>query len=336
MAILWCGGEDIDFPNGTAFSIDTSTTAARRTAYARCTLTMNSANSMGRSVVFPGGAVTSAWLTARMYYGNVPPSGQGGHIGVGLSGTSKGLFVGGGASTGGKVTLYKYDGTTWTALSAESGTSLASGSLYKLDMQVTSYGASATVNVYWGGSLIITYSGDVTVSGMTNFDSVFSAVGAFASYGATLSEMIVASEDTRLMGLCTLAPSAAGDANAWTQTTAGANGYQDINDVTIDDSKVWYVNSTAQDGQVNLLDLPAGAYSVKAVKIAARCAMSVGSTPTNIDLGIKSGGTIDPGASQALGTSWAYYERYMATNPVTSAAFTVSDANALQLNFRSA
>jgi hypothetical protein len=119
-----------------------------------------------------------------------------------------------------KQALQKYDGSKLTTL-ATAGTSLfpSNNALYtfKLDMQVISYGSTATVNVYVNGALHINYSGNVTVSGLSKLDAF--GVGNFTTRGNPLlkvSEIITADEDTRSMSLVTLAPNAAGSTDNWT------------------------------------------------------------------------------------------------------------------------
>ena len=110
MAILWCGGEDVDFQAGAAVSVDTTSTN-RCSAYSRCALYPTTAAAMVKGTPFAGGAVTSAWLSCQAKITN-PTTGQGGMIGLGRSGSTKGLFIGNGVSTAAKLTLYKYDGSS--------------------------------------------------------------------------------------------------------------------------------------------------------------------------------------------------------------------------------
>jgi hypothetical protein len=106
MAILWCGGEDIDFQNG-SLPIALATGGRFRTGYARSALAPLVANAMKGSQ-FPGGAVTSAWLSFRAFKVNATTSTRWG--GFGQFSSLKGLMVGSNASTATKLTLYKYDG----------------------------------------------------------------------------------------------------------------------------------------------------------------------------------------------------------------------------------
>jgi hypothetical protein len=294
------GGEDIDFPNGSAPSVTAG--VSFRTGYGRCALQCGTGgNASTRSLSFVGGTVTSAWLHAQLYVNTAFTNQH--YIGLGLnSAGNKGVFVGSNSSTAAKCVLYTWDGSTATQLAAESGSSLASGTLAAIDMQITSYGASSTVNVYINGTLAITFSGSTAISGVSNLDCVLLGCSSSSGYS---SEIIVADADTRSMSLLTQAPNAAGDANNWT------NAYTNINPVSINDANVIFVNTTAQDFQANLIDLPSGTFTVQAVKAAVRAEVTAGSTPTSLKIGVKTGGTVNVDAGRTPTAAFTTYERLM-------------------------
>jgi hypothetical protein len=325
MTILWCGGEDVDFPAGNSASTNGS---AFRASYARVSLSCSGAATVSaRSLAFSGGALTSFWLHAQMAL----TVGANPFRGIGLSqtanGTASGLYVGNDNGNNNKVALWKLDGSTWTELASESGASLSTVP-QPVDMQVISFGATATVNVYVGGTLRIAYSGSTAITGVSNLDcvSIPGNSGVLVS-----SEIIVADADTRAMSLVTMAPNAAGDANNWTTGT-----FASINPTTINDANVIAVNTTAQDFQANCIDLPTGSFGVAAVKLAARMEVTAGSTPTSLKLGVKTGGTVNVDAGHAGTAAFTTYERLMTQNPVTSAAWLASAMNALQMDLQSA
>jgi hypothetical protein len=327
MTILWCGGEDIDFPNGTPISVRTSTSF--RTGFARCGLSCSVSSSVSRSQSFAGGAITSGWLHFQIWNNagttTVPFAG----LGLNSAGNG-GIFVGSSTTVTGKCSLYKWDGTTLTQLASEAGTSLpGSASAAAIDLQISSYGASSTVNVYVNNNLVIAFSGSTAISGIANLDCA--GVWCNASGQWFVSEIIVGDADTRSMSLLTMAPNANGDANNWTTGT-----FASINPVTINDANVIAVNTTAQDFQANLLDLPAGSFGIQAVKVAARAEVTAGATPTSVKLGVKTGGTVNVDAGHALTAGFITYERLMTQNPVTSAAWLSSAMNALQMDLQSA
>jgi hypothetical protein len=341
MNILWAGGEDIDFP---ITGIMTVTSGARaRSGWARGALTQNVTNGAGvpaKTAPFTGGTVTSAWLS----FEQIATPSAGSFVNVGLvgfclSGTVKSLGIGADATTQTKLSLFKYDGTTKTALAAEGGTSLVLNTLQRFDIQVTNYGASATVNVYVNGTLVINFTGDVTVSGMTNFDSIIFYGGQNGGNPGTttntnISEIFVADSDTRgVLGLQTLALTGAGTTNAWTNNT-----FTNINGISFSDSNPTSSNTVAQDQQYTVTTPTPAAYSVIAVTQSARLARPATATPTQVKLGYKNGagGSFGTGAAKTPGVGYALATQIDGINPVTGVAFTQSDLAALQLCMESA
>lgn len=327
MAILWCGGEDIDFPNnGTAAVITSSSTF--RSGYARCSV--DSSTNFATSNTFAGGAVTSFWATFRLGFTNVTPTNLR-MFGFTHSAATAGagLWIGV-SSPFGKTTLFKWDGTTQTTLASETGTSIINNGNNRIDVQVTSFGATATVNVYVAGVLVITFSGDVTVTGVTSIDSV--VLGQVGGTSGTTSEVMLANEDTRAWpGLLTLALTGAGTTDQWTGL------FSTINGTTFSDTSPNYTNVTAQDQQFNVTDPPSGAFAIKGVKITARMAKSASGAVSQVKLGYNSGGTVafGTGATKAPTTAYATYEQLDVTNPVTGNAFSQSEITALQLDMQS-
>jgi len=320
MAILACYGEDIDFIAPASVSVGTSS-GAYRSAYARCSLSCFSGT---RTLPFAGGAITSAWLSAYVSFN----TGLSNRKWLGLvssaSGNNSGIWIGVGSSTS-KLALFKFDGTTLTTLASEAGNSL--GGLSKIDVQLVNYGSSSLVNVFVNGALVIAYSGSTAISGVSNLDCVGMAGDSTSNQG--MSEIIVADEDTRSFSLLTMAPTGAGTTDQWTGAVTTING------TSFSDANPNFTNTTGQDQQANITDPPTGIFGVKAVKIAARAAPSVGSTPTKIKLGYNSGGTVAVGVAQTLTNSFATYEQLDATNPVTGTAWSFSDLAALQVDIKS-
>lgn len=332
MSILWCGGEDIDFPNGG--NVSTDVTAARfRSGYARCGVQASGNQQYRSSLAFAGGAVTSTWFSFTLAYNSASTLSQ---LLIGLidsANAPKGVWIGCSATAfhALRAALYKFDGTTKTML-AEGNGDIWVGGIYtpmRFDLQLVSYGASATLNLFINGTLLVTYSGDVTVSGVTGVSAVGISSGG---NGSVLSEIIVADEDTRAFpGLATLALTGAGTTDQWTGI------FSDVNGTSFSDATPNFTNTNAQDQQYNWTDLPAGTFAIKAVKIAARMAKSASPAVTQVKLGYKSGGStgFGTGATKALTTAYATYEQIDSTNPVTAAAWVQSDMNALQVDAQS-
>ena len=327
MSVLWCGGEDIDFPTGGAVVVDT--TASRfRSGYAKCSI--HGANVYLQSKAFPAGAVTSCWLSFRAYFNTTPGVNS---LAAGLVNTStpsSGLWVGVSSSSTSKLGLFTYNGTTKTQLAAEAGNSINGSTVQRIDMQLVSYGATANVYVYIDGTLVISVtSTDVTIGGLTNLN----AVGVQGLQGATtfigMSEFIVADEDLRgFPGLVTLALTGDGTTTDWTGV------YSTINGTTISDANPNYTDTNDLLQEFDVTNLPAGSFAIRAVKIAMRAAKATG-TPTQIALGYNEGGTVTVEGDIALTTAYATYEQLDLVNPRTAAAWDQSIMNALQLTAKS-
>jgi hypothetical protein len=327
MSVLWAGGEDLSFQNGTLPTVNTSG-GNFRSGYTRCALqTVTSGPAKGNQ--FSGGAITSAWFSCRAAIliggANI------GIFGAGLySSSGKGLYVACASTTSYFGIYTSLDGITLTALATS--TTAHPGGTPKIDMQITSYGATATVNVYVNGALIVTFTGDVRVSGMTNFDCVSLPIcnPSNPAQAAFISEVIVADEDTRTFSLVSMAGTGAGDTDDWT------GAYTDCNPITINDANAVYTATAAKDEQFNITDLPSGTFSVKACLVAARAEKTSGSPIGTLKLGWKTGGTVNVDAGRSLTTAWATYERLALLNPVTATNWLQSEMNALQEDLQSA
>jgi len=318
MSILWCGGEDIDFQGGAAPTIRGALSG--RSSYER---TSFASFSYMRSNPMATG-ITSGWASC---FCGFSANYTGSYFGFGNFGENKGLYLGAGS---GVWTLRKHDGSSESVL--YTSTAPAPGGIYKFDLQLTSYGAAGTLTAYVNGIQVCTYTGDISLPSVTDFKCIACQSHGVSNGAPTdeFAEFIIADEDTRAFSLVTLYPNAAGDANAWT------GAYTDIDESTLNDADMVYSNTGDADMQVNLSGLPTGVYSVKAVMASARAYRDAASTPDGLALGIRNGtgGSLDYGVKQTLSTSWTTYNRLMTTNPVTAAAWAVSEIAGLQLNLR--
>lgn len=345
MNILWAGGEDADFQLwGGATSIDT--TAGRfRSGWARCTIQSNQlqSNSQGfpqtRSAPFQGGAVTNCWYTFRGYFNNGGGANFNNNncVALGKSGNFGYLTIG---ISGSQFQIVKLDASTGTrtVLATESGSDFAMNTLYRFDIQVSNYGASGTVTVYVNGTVIMTFTGNIAVTGITNLDTVIIPSTTGTNAGSFYSEIIVADSDTRsIQGLATLALTGAGTTTGWSNNT-----FSNINGTSESDNNPTNVNTAAVDQQYTVTNINTAipSFAVLACKITARAARTSSSTPTNVKLGYGSAGSgfFGSGASKAITSNIGYtvYEQYDTINPITSAAFTPTDMSTLQLDLESA
>lgn len=328
MSILWCGGEDIDFPNGSACAPPITTGGRFRSGYSRFALNLQSYTGECYSNPFPGGAITSFWLSFQWYFGyattNIHPRS------IGLVNTAyptRGLFFGSVNGTP-DVRVTKYDGTTLTTVASSSDNSLFAG-INKIDVCVTSYGATANLKVYVNGSATpsIDVSGvDLSVSGIADLNAV--RILGLGNVFISISEIIVANEDTRTFSLVTHYPNEASGTLDW------SGAYTTIDENAIADADLTNVNTNDKDAQYGISATPAGSFAVHAIKIAARATKTSDSTPTKLQLGLYDGATIDVDAGQTPTTGWATYERL--TAQINSAQITTAIMDSALLVLRSA
>jgi hypothetical protein len=329
MSILWCGGEDIDFQNATP---PLDTTAGRfRSGYPRGDLNCTNWGNSCRSVVFPGGAVTVLWFSVRMYVSGTTSAMARWFGLIQNSTTNKGIWLGMSSGNTQNLTLGKFDGSTLTALATGTDGTVSAG-CRKVDVYISGVGAGTVIKVYIDGSSVahIDWSGDISSIGITGYDCIGITAPSGGTCFAGLSEFVVADEDTRTFSVVTNYPNGAGDNNDWT------GAYTDVDESTMSDSDLIYVNSDAKDAIFNLSDLPSGTFSVRALRIAARCMKSGDSSIANIKLGFKIGspGTIDVGSNIALPTNWGTVERIVAT--INGVQPSTSDIGSLESVLRSA
>ena len=319
--VYWTGGEDIDFPNGATPTYY----AYHRAAFSRAAMCGNGSLPVKGETFSPQ---TSLWLS----FWSSPYAAYGpGYVGLGNSGSDSGLFVSTDAGDSTKITLVKRDAGVLTVLATgPTGYYTNAPTLHKVDIQVGNYGASGTVNVWVDGFQLISYSGAIAATGVTNLDQVW-LWGATASVNA--SEFVVADQDTRaIQGVLTMAPVAAGTTNTWSNS-----GFAVVSPIGYDDSNAAYTNTAAQDAQYNLTDQPAIITQVVAVRVVARAMHTAGSTATGVALGFNSGGSVAVAATHALGTGFGTVSDLFAQNPVTSAPWGgATEMNALQVEMRSA
>lgn len=322
MNIYWLGGEDTSFPNGGSVFVST-TAGVFRSGYSRCGVRNNS-TALAKSTTFAGGALTSCWFgfwftSSGSFTGNQC-------VLLGKSGTNLGIGFGQGSSNG-RIAIVTYNGSTTTVLAQESGTSMTN-SLIKIDIQLINLGASGTINLYLNGVFWLTYTGDLTIgSTLTSVDSVYLQSQTFSWL---CSEMAVTDSDTRSLSLLTGAPNGSGTTQNWSNP-ANTN----YNPIVINDANSTFTNTTAQNEQATLIDIPSGTFAVIGTKIESRALATAGATATQLKQGFNQGGTVAVGSAHTLSTAFATYEDYIVNDPATSAAFTQTGFNSVQLDLQS-
>lgn len=335
MAILRVIGEDSDFDrvNSANLSVSSGVTASNKRSQARqyvdiyVVASANNLNSFAK-LDLPS-AITSCWVTAR--------------YNTSLSTTVSGLFPLGLAKAGVKRIGLMASGTpnklaigkisaagVITTLATEAGTFILDV-VYKYDMQVINFGTTGTVNVYranadgTNSTLLMTFTGDLTTDGITNLDSVISQ-GINNSGLSYISEVIIATTDTRGMGLVTLEPTANGNTYAW------SGSFTDVSESTLSD--VTLISSTT-DGQLaqfafNSSRIGTPGY-IEAVVVSARGQGGGGVTTFTPNIRIAAIDYFGTGIVPNAGLK--PIQSVFATNPNTGAVFTFSQLTAVGVNY---
>jgi len=311
MGMLWMGGEDTSFVGGTLPLVST-TAGSFRVGYGRCSLNLQNRTMNCYSKVFSGGAITTAWLHCRIQHGNVTSTDR--IIGITKGSTLKGIYFYISAASGnmGKASVGSYNGAAMTNLAAEAGHTLGASVLRAIDLLISSYGAAGTVTLYIDGAQVCTYTGDISIAGVADLDTV--TIGVEGNWVSKMSEIIVADEDTRAKGVVTNYLNGAGTLDEW------EGAYTDIDEDTISDLDLISTDTINETFRAALSNIPAGSFSVDAVKIEARAYADPAANPQTLKLGVRSGGSSDVDAGQAMAAAWTTYERLMSTingNPIT-------------------
>lgn len=313
MAILWCGGEDVDVNCSMGGYYDAS--------FSRSGLYIT--EKVDTPLIAP---VTNIWLSV---VGRLSQDAVDGGLGfIGLtnalnSGIALRTVEGGGVT---HLDIIKTDGSLLSA-----GTiSIYGSSSIKHDLQIINYGTNGTVNHYMNSAINATYTGDLSPS-IGNIDIVkgcfwrCSRVGWGYMY-TSISEIIMSDEDTRLFRLKTIAPSATGDISNWT------GAYTDVDEITLSDTDTLVSTTADSEFLCNVTDLPSTNLSIKAVKLVARAAYVT--NPASLQLVIKTNGTVSTGPSNVLAAAWKSKELLLQNNPVTGMPFTAGEINSLQIGVK--
>jgi hypothetical protein len=326
------GGEDHDFLKIGNATIDTATTAARRTANSRCTLKSVSGSGTvageGWQCAFSASASTF-WLTGRFYLGTLT-TGNANHFLALLSGAVRRLVLTPSTNTtSGFFRLNKINSAGTVTTLATSSTGFSANTIIKLDMFVN-YAVAGQVQVYLDGVKIIDYSGDVTTDSATSLDGAVLGHPFYAGSSASQvywSEIIATSDDTRALNLKTTAVTANGN----TYTFDNGN-YANVNETVTDDTGLI---SSGTAGQLAQFAVDAsgitGTPAIRALCISAR-AQKGGTGPQNAKMSVRAGGIDQLSGVLALPAAMNRVSYIFTTNPNTSGPWAYSDLTAAGFN----
>jgi hypothetical protein len=168
----------------------------------------------------------------------------------------------------------------------------------------------------WGSiDQIQLHSGDMTPTGSN-------------TEGCFYSELILATEDTRRMCVKDLYPVGNGASAAW------SGSFADVDEAILNVADYVASDTAGQEVSYTLPDLPTGRFVVKQVRFSAVAAK--GNTgPSQLQLGVRIGGTNYFGSAQALEPTWDVRNQVWDVQPSDSQEWTVANINALEIALKS-
>lgn len=328
--IYFMGSEDVDFDVASA----SAAAALRGAAGSRSSLLMTSTSTIG--AVFRDQAtrapvsLTNFWCMS--YQTHVSAITRGGDFlsfctGSSLTLASRRLkLLGTGASGSGAILdlATSIDGTANVVIASGAVADNAASGLLVVNVQ--DYGAAGRVRVWWRGSLIIDYTGSLSVGGALSLGGVI-FLGSAGTAAYNLAEVAVTDFDLRAAALVSLAPNGAGDINEWT-----SGGYAEVDEITQNDADVAQTDAADKTMRLALGNLPAGTFIVRGVKSVWRAADGVAGIQ-RLQGGIKTNGADYLNDADLLTAAFANFHRIDEVNPATGTRFTAAEVNALQLAF---
>lgn len=218
----------------------------------------------------------------------------------------------------------------WTEVGTYSGDWWVNNTRVMYDVEIT-LGPSGSVKLYRDNVLYIDYSGDtVGDTGATTIDKVrLAPLYGYSSSKSSLSEIIIADEDTRDMRLFYKAVNAAGSSSGFT------GAYTDVDEVNASDADFISSNTADQISTFNLPDPPAGPLEVKAVAVCGRARRGT-TGPQNLQYALRVNGANYTGTSITLDTAFQHTaQQFWHTSPDTASAWTRSEFDNIEVGVKS-
>jgi hypothetical protein len=338
--LLYAGGEDIDFlPAATCAGSCAVVTSAGtfRSGWARegYSAKMSSSATDPPTQRFATPAFTASsqiWIHAQINStagGSATVANQQFLRVIGADGNPAILLRGTGTSAQIKISKRDTSGTITDLLTCPSS-AFPTPNLDQLDIYIN-YATSGEVNIYRNSVSFCDYTGDVTTNGRTQVNAVeFAAIGGTTNDFVILSEVIIATTDTRAMARFTANTVANGNAMGFTGTNICSAIW---NATSFNDANYGYSgsNNVLHECTINS-SIPVGVYNVVALVMSAR-ALVGSSGPLHFDFLTRTGGTDYASSDFAPTNSFSNITNYIQTvNPATSGPWGISDFQAAGFN----
>lgn len=213
---------------------------------------------------------------------------------------------------------------------ATSGTTLIGAATWHyLEVAWTRNATTGSVNIYIDGILVGSASGVNT--GASSIDNV--NLPDIAGSGTMKYDDLYFKNDTTALGdsrVDVLYPAADTAQKQWTPDTGTAN-FSRVNSTTYDNDTTYVADATVGDKDLYTVgSLPSTPASIFAVQ-TTMCARKDDATTRQIRANLKSGVTTHNGPAVTMAATYAVSTDIMATDPNTSAAWTPTNVNAIQI-----
>jgi hypothetical protein len=339
MNVYWCGCEDIDFALG-GNGVGNNITTTFDTAWSRANISTNAGSTTWPLTNYASnpasfGNISSFWVHDEMYFTANTTSLGGILFALADSGGVARILIRGTGTAGQlKISSRNAAGTIADFAGASTASAaFASTTLTKVDLFVN-YAVSGQVQLYINGVVAAdTGAGvNVTTDSATSLSFLYISSALTSSAAVYSSQVIVADSDTRACGLWTMNSTTAGNAQTWSGTASNVNKAI-ISDTTfISAANASLINEYRSGG----IALPAGTYTVAAVKMSLRAQGGSTGGPTRVEYVTRVGSTDYVGGvwTPLTGSFSNDTQNYLqAINPGTSAAWTTADLTAATFNY---
>lgn len=328
MAILFMGGEELDFERLYGSAATSVSAATFRSGFARASLmcpglmgsaarglfTQPSANFWFTARIHADATVwiDSGWTTFLTFSDGLVK-----RLGFQVNGTTRALRV-----------VKWDDGGNPFVLTGTSESFIQSIALHRIDVQIT-YGTTGRIRFYFNQVQFADFTGDITSGSTTTLNSfTVSTMNNSDSRATYYSEIIAAERDTRTLSLRTHAPVATSTGHEW------LGSQSDVAEITLNETTMITTEEADKLAKFTVNSLPAGNFSVRAFSVAAYAAR--GSTgPQGIQLGVGTNGTDSFSATKTLDTGWTRISQIFETNPVTNTVWTINEVNSIEITAKS-
>jgi hypothetical protein len=237
-----------------------------------------------------------------------------------------------GVTTGGLLTVGRASFANILGTEAE-GNPLQAEAWYYLEIEAVIHGSTGAVKVYKNGVEVISATG-VNTKGQSQ-DGVSTVrlrmPGTAAWAASSFDDVYVVDAATRLgdSRVITLVPD--GDTGKDWSPSSGEDNYAMVDEEQVDGDTSYVASSTPGDLDFYTIgDLGVTPETIHAVQLMM-CARKDDAATREVRLKLKSGSTVENGATQAVGSSYQYFQEIYDEDPGTEGPWTASAVDAMQI-----